>query len=102
MNRTTLTEQITETKIRKGFTWADVTGELGASREWLTAACLGQMTFSADQAKKIAALFDLPVEAVAILPTPPTRGLDAAAIASDPVIHRLREIVTVYGLRSRS
>ncbi|MEU1371851.1 cyanase [Streptomyces sp. NPDC005803] len=97
MNRMTLTEQIIETRIRKGITWADVAGELGGSREWVTAACLGQMTFSADQAEKIAAIFDLSVEAIAVLQTPPTRGLGAAAIASDPVIHRLREIVAVYG-----
>ncbi|MFE2313193.1 cyanase [Streptomyces sp. NPDC059441] len=97
MNRTTLTEQIIETRIRKGITWTDVARELGTGKEWVTAACLGQMTFSKDQAEKVVAIFDLPVEAVAVLQSPPTRGLDAAAVASDPVIHRLREIVTVYG-----
>ncbi|MDH6630181.1 cyanate lyase [Streptomyces sp. LBL] len=97
MNRTTLTEQIVETRIRKGITWADVARELGASKEWVTAACLDQMTFSKDQAERIVSIFELPVEAVTVLQTPPTRGLDATAVAGDPVIHRLREIVAVYG-----
>ncbi|MFK4227868.1 cyanase [Streptomyces sp. NPDC019890] len=97
MNRATVTEQIVETKIQKGMKWADVADELDASKEWVTTACLGQMTLSADQAQKIADIFDLPSAAVAILRTPPTRGLSEGAIASDPLIHRLREIVTVYG-----
>ncbi|MEU5599515.1 hypothetical protein [Streptomyces sp. NPDC020298] len=71
MNRMTLTEQIIETRIRKGISWADVARELGASKEWVTAACLGQMTFSKDQAEKIVAIFELSAEAVAVLEAPP-------------------------------
>jgi cyanate lyase len=60
------------------------------------------MTFSKDQAEKIVAIFELPVEAVTVLKDPPTRGLEAEAMASDPVIRRLREIVTASVPRSRS
>ncbi|GAA3773256.1 cyanase [Streptomyces chiangmaiensis] len=97
MNRAEVTEQIIEAKIRKGIRWADVADELGASKEWVTTACLGQMTLSAGQAEKIAGIFDLPRTAVAVLQTPPVRGQSEAAMASDPLIYRLREIVAVYG-----
>ncbi|GHH66534.1 cyanate lyase [Streptomyces umbrinus] len=97
MNRTAVTEQIIESKIRKGIKWSDVAAELGTSKEWATTACLGQMTLSAEQAEKIAALFDLPGDAVTILQTPPLRGQNEAAIAADPLVYRLREIVAVYG-----
>ncbi|MET7648008.1 hypothetical protein ABZS83_31145 [Streptomyces sp. NPDC005426] len=63
----------------------------------MTAACLGQMTFSKDQAEGIVSIFELPVEAVTVLQTPPTRGPNATAVAGDPVISRLREIVADYG-----
>ncbi|MEV5493287.1 cyanase [Streptomyces bobili] len=97
MNRTTLTERIVETKIRRGISWADVAAELGVGKEWVTAACLGQMAFTPEQAEKIASIFELPAAAVPFLQTPPTRGQDLEAVSSDPVILRLREIVTVYG-----
>ncbi|MGW9030128.1 cyanase [Streptomyces sp. NPDC055722] len=97
MNRAEVTEQIIEAKIRKGIRWADVADELGAGKEWVTTACLGQMTLSADQAEKIAGIFDLPRTAVAVLQTPPLRGRSEAAMASDPLIYRLREIIAVYG-----
>lgn len=97
MNRTTLTEQIIETKIRKGLSWAGVAADLGVSKEWVTAACLGQMTFTPEQADRIASIFELPPAALPVLQTPPTRGQDLDAVSSDPVILRLREIVTVYG-----
>ena len=70
---------------------------LGVSKEWVTAGCLGQMAFSAEQAEKVAEVFALPDEAVAILRTPPTRGTLDTAIPSDPLLYRLYEIVSVYG-----
>ncbi|WP_412080527.1 hypothetical protein [Streptomyces sp. SCL15-6] len=37
-------EQIVKAKISRGIAWADVAAELGVGEEWVTAACLGQMT----------------------------------------------------------
>lgn len=97
MNRTTLSEQIVETRIRKSISWADVAAELSVGKEWVTAACLGQMTFTRERAERIASIFEPPAAAVPVPRTPPTRGQDLEAVSSDPVILRLREIVTVYG-----
>lgn len=37
--------------------------KVGLSREWVTAACLGQIAFDARQAKLVAKIFGLPAEA---------------------------------------
>ncbi len=44
MNRLDVTEKIISTKVSKGIKWSDVADKVGLSKEWVTAACLGQMT----------------------------------------------------------
>jgi cyanate lyase len=97
VTREEVVELIMAAKIRNGISWSSVATAVGAGKEWVTAGCLGQMTFSAEQAKKVAEVFGLPEEAVAVLGTPPSRGTLDAAIPSDPLIYRLYEIVSVYG-----
>ena len=63
MNRNDVTEMIIEAKIQKGLKWEDVAKKVGLSKEWVTAGCLGQMTFDAKQAKVIAKTFGLTAEA---------------------------------------
>ena len=43
----------------KGITWESVAKKVGASKEWVTAACLGQMTLDASQAKVLGEIFGL-------------------------------------------
>ena len=47
MNRNDVTEKIIGTKVSKGIKWDDVAKKVGLSKEWTTAACLGQMTLDA-------------------------------------------------------
>ncbi len=54
MSRLDVTEKIITTKVAKGLKWADVAAKVGLSKEWVTAGCLGQMTFNAEQAGVIA------------------------------------------------
>ena len=42
MNRNEVTEKIITAKVSKGLQWADVAARVGQSKEWTTAACLGQ------------------------------------------------------------
>src|SRR5579859_2860409 len=65
-DRTEVTQLIRAAKLRKKLKWTDVAKAVGMSKEWTTAACLGQMTFTKDQAEKLGALFELPEEAVAL------------------------------------
>jgi cyanate lyase len=97
MHRNDIVEQIVAAKIQQGLSWSEVGTALGTSKEWATAACLGQMTMTADQATAAVELFGLPEEAAAVLRTPPYRGSLDNAIPSDPLIYRFYELVSVYG-----
>ncbi|MEV0186450.1 cyanase [Streptomyces sp. NPDC050625] len=97
MNRSEVTERIMESKIQNGIRWSDVATVLGGSKEWVTAACLGQMAFTAEQAAQVAAIFKLPHKAIAVLQVPVARGTLDTPVPSDPLIYRLYEIVSVYG-----
>ena len=97
MNRNDVTEKIIATKVAKGLQWADVAAKLGLSKEWTTAACLGQMTLDADQAKIIGNIFGLMAEEQKWLQVVPYKGSLPSAVPTDPLIYRWYEIVSVYG-----
>ena len=59
MSRDEVVRKIVATKVGKALKWSDVAGKLGLSKEWATAACLGQMTLNADQAIVVGEIFDL-------------------------------------------
>jgi cyanate lyase len=97
MNRNDVTEQIVATRIAKGITWASVAEAVGASKEWTTAACLGQMALTEAQAATVGALFELSDDAVRILQAAPYKGSLPTAVPTDPLIYRFYELVSVYG-----
>ena len=70
---------------------------IGQSKEWVTAGCLGQMTFTGEQAKKLGESFGLPNEAVKLLQSVPYKGSLPTAVPTDPLIYRFYELVNVYG-----
>jgi cyanate lyase len=70
---------------------------VGRSKEWVVAGCLGQMTFSKEQAKVLVDLLGLPAEAGSVLTEIPYRGSLLTAIPTDPVIYRFYELISVYG-----
>jgi cyanate lyase len=97
VNRNDVTEMIVAAKIKKGVKWADVAKKVGLSKEWVTAACLGQMTLDAAQAKTIGKIFALPPEAVKLLQVVPYKGSLPTAVPTDPLIYRFYELINVYG-----
>ena len=97
MTRNEVTELIVAQKLRKKLTWPQLAKAIGMSKEWTTAALLGQMTLTADQATKIATMLDLPGEAVEQLQVVPYKGSLPTAIPTDPLIYRFYELVNVYG-----
>ena len=96
-DRSEVTSMIRAAKVKKNIKWAEVGSAIGQSKEWTTAACLGQMALTKEQAEKIAAIFGLSEEAVAWLQIAPYKGSLPAAVSTDPLIYRLNEIVAVYG-----
>ena len=97
MTREDVTDLIYSIKVQKGLKWADVARKVGQSKEWVTAACLGQMTLTKDQAEKVGKIFGLPGEAVKLLQAVPYKGSLPTAVPTDPLIYRLYELVNVYG-----
>ncbi len=97
MNRVLVTEKIMNQKVLKGMKWADIATAIGESKEWVTAACLGQMTFTKAQAEVAGELFGLTDEEMAWLQIVPYKGSLPSAVPTDPLIYRWYEIVSVYG-----
>ncbi len=97
MKREDVTDLIAFRKIRQGIKWSDVAQRVGQSKEWTTAACLGQMQMTKLQAETVGRMFDLPEEAVLLLQTVPYKGSLPSAVPTDPLIYRLYELVSVYG-----
>lgn len=97
MNRLLVTEKIISTKVLKGLNWADIAKKVGSSKEWVTAACLGQMTFNESQAAIVGEIFDLTDEEVKWLQVVPSKGTLPTAIPTDPVLYRFYEMLNVYG-----
>jgi cyanate lyase len=97
MSRLEVTEKIVATKVANGLRWADVAAKVGLSKEWVTAACLGQMTLNAEQADVVAEIFGLAPEEKKWLMVVPYKGSLPTSVPTDPLIYRFYELVNVYG-----
>lgn len=96
-SREEVTQLIISKKVAKGIKWAEVSSAVGLSKEWTTAACLGQMTFDKKQAEIVGEIFGLSDEAIAWLQIVPYKGSLPTAVPTDPLIYRWYEVVNVYG-----
>jgi cyanate lyase len=97
MKREDVTDLIAFRKVTMGIRWSDVAKKVGQSKEWTTAACLGQMQMTKKQAQAVGKIFDLPADAVLLLQIVPYKGSLRTAVPTDPLIYRWYEIVNVYG-----
>ncbi len=97
MKREDVTDLIAFRKVTMGIRWADVAKKVGQSKEWTTAACLGQMQMTKKQAQVVGKIFGLPTDAVLLLQIVPYKGSLPTAVPTDPLIYRWYEIVSVYG-----
>jgi cyanate lyase len=97
MSRDEVTEKIVATKVRLGLKWSDVAAKVGLSKEWVTAACLGQMTLNAQQAAVIGEIFSLNEQERKWLTVVPYKGSLPTTVPTDPLIYRFYELVNVYG-----
>ncbi|WP_298437320.1 cyanase [Ottowia sp.] len=97
MSRNDVTEKIIAAKVTKGIKWEDVAKKVGLSKEWTTAACLGQMALDANQAKIVGKIFGLNVEEQKWLQAVPYKGSLPTAVPTDPLIYRFYELINVYG-----
>jgi cyanate lyase len=96
MRREQLTEKILDIKREKGWSWKQITDEIGGmSPVLVVGALLGQMKLVKPLAKKAAALFGLSPAEERMLNEVPYRG--TAMPPTDPLIYRFYELVMVNG-----
>ncbi|MDK2765278.1 cyanase [Alteromonas sp. 07-89-2] len=96
-SRTQVTDMIQSAKILKGIKWSQIAEVIGQSKEWSTAACLGQMAMTKQQAEAVGELLELTDEAIAWLQIVPYKGSLPTEVPTDPLIYRWYELVNVYG-----
>ena len=97
MSRIDVTEKIITAKVSQGIKWSDVAAKVGLSKEWVTAACLGQMTLTNEQAGVVGEIFGLTAEEQKWLMVVPYKGSLPTSVPTDPLIYRFYELVNVYG-----
>ena len=99
MTRAELTEKIIASKTMSGVKWAEIAQAVGQSKEWTTAALMGQMSMTKDQAEKAmnALGLNLPPEEFALLLTVPYRGSLGQQVPTDALVYRFYELIQVYG-----
>lgn len=97
MTRNEVTELIITQKLKLNLTWKQLADAISLSKEWTTAALMGQMTLSAEQANIIGNMLELPTEAITQLQVVPYKGSLPTAVPTDPLIYRFYELISVYG-----
>ncbi|VFR50825.1 Cyanate hydratase [plant metagenome] len=97
MTRADVTELIVTRKLEKKLSWTELAEAVGQSKEWTTAALLGQMTLTEEQAAAAGRALDLPADAVLQLQVTPYKGSLPRAVPTDPLIYRFYELVSIYG-----
>ncbi len=95
--KTELGLKILKLKKQKGLTWNEIAAKIGHAPVWTCAACLGQMSMTADSAGKVADLLGLSADEAELLEAIPYRGSLPTAVPTDPLIYRFYELVSVYG-----
>ncbi|WP_124552880.1 cyanase [Methylophilus methylotrophus] len=97
MTRNEVTELIITQKLKLNLTWKQLADAIGLSKEWTTAALMGQMTLSAEQASTIGSMLQLPPDAITQLQVVPYKGSLPTTVPTDPLIYRFYELISVYG-----
>ncbi len=97
MSRAEVTELVATRKLEKQLSWGAIAEAVGQSKEWTTAALLGQMTMTEEQALAAARVLDLPADAVVQLQVVPYKGSLPTTVPTDPLIYRFYELINVYG-----
>lgn len=93
-----LTLKIRDQKRSRGLTWQKIAEAIGAGSPILyTAALLGQMTLTRQEAENAAEFLGLSEVEASLLTEPPYRGALPALPPTDPLIYRFHELVQTYG-----
>ena len=96
--RHALTEKIVRIKIERDLSWSGLAALApDLSKEYVTAALLGQMPLPKPAADAIGNHLGLDPFEIKLLQEPPYRGALPTAVPTDPLVYRFYELVSVYG-----
>lgn len=97
-SREEVSAKILSRKVELGLTWKGIAAELGSGSPIIyTAALLGQMTLTTEEAAKAATILGLTKEEANWLVLSPERGANAIMPPTDPLIYRFYELIQNYG-----
>jgi cyanate lyase len=102
MDRRELTRKIIAAKNANGLTWKEIASKLNRAPAYATAALLGQMALSADEAEQAGGILGLSADEARLLTEIPYRGALEQTPPTDPLIYRFYEIVQVFGTTLKS
>jgi cyanate lyase len=97
ISRAEATSRILDAKRQKGITFESLAKAIQRHPVWTAAACHGQATCSADEARTLLGLLDLEDDLAPVLQEPPLKGSLDQQVPVDPLIYRFHEITQVYG-----
>ncbi len=93
-----LVEKIVRIKIERELSWNGLAKLAnGLSKEFVTAALLGQMPLPKPAAQAIGEHLGLDAFEIKLLQEPPYRGSLPTSVPTDPLVYRFYELVSVYG-----
>ena len=75
MTRTDVTEMVVMAKIKKGLSWPKIAKAVGQSKEWTTAALLGQMQMTKPQAETAGSRIKLEIATADLITIWPHLGI---------------------------
>ncbi len=97
ISRAEVTCRILDAKRQKKLTFDSLAQALNRHPVWTAAACYGQATRSAEEAKTLLIALDLEEDLACVLQEPPLKGSLDQQVPVDPLIYRFHEITQVYG-----
>ncbi len=97
MIRAGATEILLQAKAKKGVTYEQIAIAVGRHQVWVTAAIMGQMKMSAEEATALVDYLGVGKQVAAVLQEHPLKGALDADVPVDPLIYRFHEINQVYG-----
>jgi len=100
--RAALTETIVRQKADRQLSWATIAENTGLSREFVTAALLGQHPLPASAAEAAGKTLGLGDGEIKLLQAIPVRGSFPDGVPTDPTMYRFYEIIQVYATTLKS
>lgn len=100
--RKALTEAVIQTKAEKQLSWTAIAANSGLSREFVTAALLGQHPLPTSAAEAVGETLGLSADQIELLQAIPVRGSFPDGVPTDPTMYRFYEIIQVYATTLKS